>query len=61
MAKVIMELGGREFHFQFESVHDWDSLDEFFAACDAGEVEDDEFGDAPDYSAGGSCHYRLAE
>lgn len=57
MVKVIMELNGRE----FESAHDWDSLDDFFAACDAGEVDEDEFGPEPDYSAGGSCHYRLAE
>jgi hypothetical protein len=57
MAKIIMEMDGRE----FESAHEWDSLDEFFAACDAGEVDEDEFGPEPDYSAGGSCLYRLAE
>lgn len=57
MAKIIMELNGRE----YISVHDWDTIDEFFADCNAGGVDEDEFGDAPDYSAGGSCHYRLAE
>ena len=57
MAKVIMELGGRE----FISAHDWDSLESFLDACDAGDVSDDEFGPEPDYSAGGACHYRLAE
>lgn len=57
MAKVIMEMDGRE----FESAHEWDSLDDFYADCNAGGVDEDEFGPEPDYSAGGSCYYRLAE
>jgi hypothetical protein len=55
MSKIIMALNDQE----YESTHDFDSLDDFYAACDSGAL-DDEF-EGADYSAGGQCTYRLAD
>ena len=53
--KIIMTIGDRE----YTSSNDWESLEEFHAACANGECGN-EFGDVPDFDSGLDATYEAA-